>query len=40
MRYSEKMLPTATLTGDPEVDRILARYRRAVIIDAPYGEII
>ena len=40
MSYSDKMLPSATLTGDPEVDRILARYRRAMIIDMPYGEII
>jgi hypothetical protein len=40
IRYSEKMLPTATLTGDPELDRILCRYRRPAIIAAPYGELV
>lgn len=38
--YSEKMLPAATLSGDPEVDRIMARYRRPLVIMAPYGEVL
>jgi len=39
--YSEKMLPSGfSLSGDPEIDRILRQYRRPLVINAPYGEIV
>ena len=40
IKYSEKMLQANTLTSDPDLDRILIKYRRPLIIDAPYGELV